>query len=276
MQKNVEVLLSVMNIQDEKQFNKILKSNNIKGQVLAVNQVEGNERIFNIEQSRKRLYSYNEKGASKSRNRLLENANGDICIFADDDMVYSKEYENIIKLEYEKNKKADGIIFYVENENKNREKNKIIGNKKINLFDIMKVRTYEITLRKETIKKIKKQKIKFDSNFGPKGIFNKGEETIFLSTLLKNGFNIYSVDKKIGTAQNDTSTWFTGFDEKYLYDQGAIFFKIAPKIYKLLILQYIVRKYFQYRRNVKIIDAYKQMIAGAKKCKEIYGDKENG
>ena len=269
---NVEVLLSVMNLKDEKEFEKVLKFNNITGQVIAVNQVKSNEDIFNIKNNEKRLYSYNEKGASKSRNKLLENANGDICVFADDDMVYVNRYEDIIKSEYQKNKEADIIIFYVENENKNREKNKRIRNKRINLLDIMKVRTYEITLKKETIQKINNKNIEFDCNFGPEGIFTKGEETVFLSKLLKNGFKIYSVNKKIGIARNNASTWFTGFDEKYLYNQGAIFYKMEPKIYRLLIIQYIIRKYFLYRENVNVKQAYKQMLAGAKKCKEIYGD----
>lgn len=278
MSKNVsvEVLLSVMNIKNKEQFENVLKSNNITGQVVAVNQIKNNEDIFNVESNRKRLYSYNEKGASKSRNRLLENASGDICIFADDDIIYNKNYENLIEQEYNKNKKADVIILFIENENKNREKNKRIRNKKINILDIMKVRTYEIALTKETIKRIKEKNIKFDCNFGPQGIFHKGEETVFLATLLKSGFKIYSFNEKIGIAQNDTSTWFTGFDEKYLYDQGAIFYKIAPKIYKLLIIQYIIRKYFLYRKNVNVKQAYRQMISGAKKCKEIYGEKRNG
>ena len=278
MSKNVsvEVLLSIMNIQNKEQFENILKSNNITGQVIAVNQVEDNKGILNIENNKKRLYSYNEKGASRSRNKLLEKASGDICAFADDDTIYNDNYEKTILEEYNKNKEADVIIFYVENNNKDREKNKRIRNKKINILDIMKVRTYEITLKKEVIEKIKNKGIEFDCNYGPEGIFKKGEETVFLATLIKNGFKIYSSNKKIGIAQNDTSTWFTGFDEKYLYDQGAIFYKIAPKIYKLLIIQYIIRKYFLYRKNVKMKQAYKQMILGAKKCKEIYGDKENG
>lgn len=275
MSKNVsvEVLLSVMNIENEEQFEKVLKSNNITGQVVTVNQVEDNEEILNIENNKRRLYSYNEKGASRSRNRLLEMVSEDICVFADDDMVYNKEYENIIKSEYQKNKRADMIIFNIENQNKEREKIKKIRNGKLNIFNIMKARTPEITFKRDVIKNYN---IKFDENFGPNGIFLKGEETVFLSECLKKGINIYVSQKNIGYVYSKKSTWFTGFDEKYLYDQGAICYKIAPKIYKLLIIQYIIRKYFLYRKNVKMKQAYKQMILGAKKCKEIYGDKENG
>ena len=271
MPEKIEVLLSVMNIQNKEQFENILKSNNITGQVVTVNQVEDNEEILNIENNKRRLYSYNEKGASRSRNRLLEKVSGDICVFADNDMVYNKEYEDIIKSEYKKNKRADMIIFNIENQNKEREKIKKIKNKKLNILNIMKARTPEITFKRDIITKYN---ITFDENFGPDGIFFKGEETVFLSECLKKGINIYVSQKNIGYVYSKKSTWFTGFDEKYLYDQGAICYKIAPKIYKLLIIQYIIRKYFLYRKNVKMKQAYKQMILGAKKCKEIYGGKE--
>lgn len=267
--EKVEVMLSVMNIKDEDDYRKIVKNNNITGSIVAVNQIETRDE-FNITKGEKRIYTYKEKGASKSRNRLLEVANGDICIFADDDTKYVEDYQKIIINEYRKNPKADIIIFYSENKNQNREKNKKIGNKKINSLDVMKVRTYEITIKKEALEKVKKLGIKFDCNFGPGALFLKGEETVFISDLLRSGIKIYSVNTKICSANNETSTWFTGFNEKFLYDQGAIFYRICPKWHKALIFQYIVRKYNLYKKNLNIIQAYKQMKNGAKKCKEIH------
>lgn len=265
----IEVLLAIMNLKDETEYRNLLKQNNITGKVVAINQVK--EKGFNIENGDTRIFSYKEVGASNSRNKLVEKAEGDICIFADNDTVFVDNYEEIIKKEYEKNSEADIIIFFAENQNSNREKNKRIGNKKINNLNLMKVRTNEITIKKEILEKIKKENLKFDTNFGPGGIFKKGEETIFISELLKMGMKIYSIDKKISTSRNEESTWFTGFNEKFLFDQGAIFYRIYHKLYKILIIQYLVRKYFLYRKNVSIKKAYKEMCAGAKKCKEMYG-----
>lgn len=269
MSNQVEILLSIMNVKNEEEFNKILKHNNIKSKVLAVNQIALNEKLFYIEQKNKRLYSYYEKGASVSRNRLLEKATGEICLFADDDTRYVENYEEIIEKEFQHRPNADILIFYIENENRNREKIKKIGNKKLGFLDIMRVRSSEIAIRKKALQKMKEKNMAFNNNFGPNGKFSKGEETIFISDLYKNGFNIYSVDKKIGIVDDTESTWFTGYNEKYLYDQGAIFYKLSPKMYKFLIIQYILRKYFEYHKNVKWLDAYKQMNKGAKECKEI-------
>ena len=205
MKEKIEVLLSTMHIKNEKELKEIIDTNKITTEVIVINQVDNKENIFNYSGKGQEIKSFQEKGASKSRNRLLENAKGDICIFADDDTKYVDNYNEIIKKEYSYNQNADAIIFWVENENSKREKNKQIGNKKINLIDIMKIRTYEISLRKSAIQKLKEKNTKFDENFGPQGIFDKGEETVFLSEMLKNGFKIYSVNKKIGVAQNNKS-----------------------------------------------------------------------
>lgn len=265
--KKVEVLMSVMNLKSEDEFLEKIKEARITSNVLMINQITEKSSTFSVISKGKELHSYNEKGTSNSRNRLLDMASGDICIFADDDVIYYDGYEETIIKAYNENKKADGILFYVENKNTNREKNKRIGNKKLKSLDVMRARIYGLSLKKETIEKIREKNIKFNKNFGPGGIFLKGEETIFMKDLLDNGFNIYSVDKQIGFVHDEESNWFTGFDDKYLYDQGAIFYKMFPKEYKLLIIQYLIRKYSLYKTNLNIVQAYKQMINGAKEVK---------
>lgn len=265
----IEVLLAIMNCTNEKEYTKIITSNNINGEVFSANQVQSQG--IKLINGARRIISYKEIGASQNRNRLLENALGDICIFSDNDTVLVNNYESIIEEAYKKRKDADVIIFYAENLNKRREKNKKIGNRKINKINLLKIRTNEITIRKEAIEKIKHKNIKFDINFGPGGIFSKGEENIFISDLLDAGMKIYSVNKKISSSKNEDSTWFSGFNEKFMYDQGAVFYRIYKKYYKFMILQYIVRKYHLYRGKITIKQAYAYMCEGAQKCKEIYG-----
>ena len=91
----VEVLLAIMNLKDETEYRNLLKQNNITGKVVAINQVK--EKGFNIENGDTRIFSYKEVGASNSRNKLVEKAEGDICIFADNDTVFVDNYEEIIK-----------------------------------------------------------------------------------------------------------------------------------------------------------------------------------
>ena len=262
----LEVLMSIMNIKNEEQLKNKINQNNITTDVLVINKVENNEDIFEFENIR--CFSMNEKGASKSRNNLMRLAKGDICIFADDDMIYDKNYENTITKAFEKNPDADIILFYIGNYNENREKNKHIGNKKINILDIMRARTSEIAFRKSFIEKYN---IKFDENFGPPNKFKKGEDTIFLADCLKNKVKIYSVDEKIGSVKNETSTWFTGYNEEFLFCQGALFYRIYGIFSKLIFLQFVIRKYGLYKKNLSIFAAYKQMVLGAKMVKKKEG-----
>ena len=258
----IEVLLSVMNLKNEDEQKKLLHDNGIKGNCVVVNQVKNQNDVFSVLNKKNRLYSFNEKGASVSRNRLIELAKGDICVFADDDMKYVENYEEIITQEYKKNKDAEIILFYVENINQNREKSKKIGDKRIGKLDIMKARTPEITFKR---KELQKHGVKFDEDFGPNAIFPKGEETVFLSDCLNKGIKIYSINKKIGSVEYKESTWFTGFNKHFLNAQGAIFARIAPKAYKIYIIQYVLRKHNLYKKNVNLLEAYKEMLKGAKK-----------
>ena len=124
----------------------------------------------------------------------------------------------------------------------------------------MKARTDGITFK---LKNIRDNKIRFDENFGPGTNFSKGEETIFLNDCYRKKLNIYSFPIVLARVENEKSTWFEGFNTKFFYDQGAIFSRISQKKYKILIIQYIIRKYKLYKNNFKIKEIYKIMIDGA-------------
>ena len=66
-----------------------------------------------------------------------------------------KEYIEKIEKAHKENPEAEGIFFYVENINAKREENKRIKHKKTQFLDVMKLRIYELSLKKETIETIK-------------------------------------------------------------------------------------------------------------------------
>ena len=57
------------------------------------------------------LINVNEIGLSKSRNLAIENAKADICLLADDDIVYENNFESIILNAFNLNPCADIITF---------------------------------------------------------------------------------------------------------------------------------------------------------------------
>ena len=57
--------------------------------------------------------SMDEKGVGLSRTTALQRATADIVLFSDEDIVYSDDYEALVKDQFEKNPKADMILFNV-------------------------------------------------------------------------------------------------------------------------------------------------------------------
>ena len=81
--------------------------------ILVINQtIQGSElksKFANL-----RVINSYEKGLSKSRNLAIDNAIGDICLIADDDIVYVKGFQEVIKTAFEKYKNTSLIKFKIE------------------------------------------------------------------------------------------------------------------------------------------------------------------
>ena len=253
---NIEILISTMNLENHEDL-----VNNLKvKKSLVINQTNTMQ-IKDIDYGDKRLYSFNEKGLSKSRNRALDNAIGDICVLADDDLEYEENYEKTINDGYIKYPDADIIAFYVDNydSNKKRPKRK---EGKINFLKSLQIQSVQVTFKR---KSIKDKKIRFNENFGAGTKFYMGEENIFLAECLKKGLKIYYVPKTIATLKDNNSSWFKGFDENYFNVRGAVFYAMSKTWYKLLIIQFAIRKRKRFIDNkISTLKAIEYMLNGVK------------
>lgn len=266
----IEVLISTMNIKNEKENKELIKKMNIQGDCLTINQITQNkiEETNQLEGSN-RIYSYFEKGLSKSRNHAIKHAKGDICIFADDDIEYTNKYEAIIEQAYKNNPNADIIAFYVKSENKNRVTKKR-KNFEINFLNTMRIYSYQITFRRE---RLLKNQITFQEEFGAGSKYQHGEETIMLCECLKKKMKMIYLSEEIGKVTHANSTWFQGFNNSYFKDMGAIFYQMSPKISLFLILQFAIRKYKLYSRENGFKSAILLMIDGAKERRNFMKEK---
>src|SRR5690554_3439396 len=105
---NLQVLVSTMHQND---FS-ILGKMRISTDAIVVNQCDRNDyNEFDYKNRKIRFFSCLERGVGLSRNTALMRASADICLFADDDVVYSENYESVILNEFVNNPKADVIIF---------------------------------------------------------------------------------------------------------------------------------------------------------------------
>ena len=260
----LEILLSTMNLNGMEENKQLLNKMNAQIDTLTINQITKPEiQEENNMYSRNRLISVRDRGLSKSRNMAIENAKGDICIIADDDVKYVDNFQKIIENEYKKNKKYDIICFWIESNNKNR-KIKRMMTSSLGRIRAMRICSVQMTFKRE---KIIEKGIMFNENFGIGASCDRGEENIFLWECIRKGLKIKFVNKKIADVNLENSAWFDGFTEDYFVKQGRVFYELSNRYYKLLALQFAVRKYHLYKKSMGLNEVIKALLSGAQKQK---------
>lgn len=245
----MEVLVSCMN-KSKDLYNEM----NIQTNAIIVNQ---NNDVFSFENHtinnhRCRIFNMIEKGVGLSRNNALMRAKDDILVMADDDEVFVDGYEKLIHDAYEKYPDADMIVFDVRIHDNEGVSNRVNKSGKVNFFNALKYGTVTFTFKREAILK---SNTCFSLLFGGGARYMSGEDSIFISELLRKGLKIYSCTDVIADVYNHESSWFTGYSEEYLIHRGALFQAISKNLSMLLILQFAIRK----KKLFKLI-SLRQMI----------------
>ena len=142
-----QVLISTMNKKNREDIKSLLKKMNIKRNYYIVNQSSNSDIpcIYHTENGE--VYTYNEKGLSRSRNRCLFESKNDICLISDENVTYVDNFDNIIINQFIKHKEYDVIAFYVENAKPINN----LKNGKVNLLNSMKLCSVQIAFRKKSI-----------------------------------------------------------------------------------------------------------------------------
>lgn len=191
-------------------------------------------------------------GLSKNRNNVLNISKGDICLIADDDVSFKKEYFRNIFKAFEENKEVDIITFKIKVSNSDEEY-KNYSNKK---YYIKKKRSLssssiEIAFRR---KKIIEKKLKFDVNFGLGSKYRRGEEKIFMADAISKGLNLMYVPEYIVEHELESSVKSRKIDRDYAIEGGAIAIRIYG-IFGLLLNFYSTFKlYSRYKREMSFLN----------------------
>ena len=259
---NIQVLVSSMNMTWSK-----LEKMNIQSNAIIINQTD---KKFSYEKKEIsgntiEIYEFAEKGVGKSRNSALMRSSGDIIIMADDDEVFVDNYENIIKKAFIKYPDADMLVFDVTVHEKGEKYSTTTKEGKLNYFNSLKYGTVSFVFRRE---KIIKNNIYFSLLFGGGAKYGSGEDSLFIWDILKAGLNVYSIPIKIADIYNDDSSWFTGFNEKYFLDKGALFKALGGKWSLVLIVQYWIRK----RKDLSKVISSKKILINMIEGSRMYRD----
>lgn len=266
----LEVLVATTNQKDLSKYNEM----NINSNVVFANQSNiNNYEQVEINENLVRVITTKHRGVGKNRNLAMMYSNAEIILYADDDMNYVENYQEGIINAFEELKDADIIIFSC-NIMKNKEIVRRANNrtKKITLFNSLKYGACVIAARRASIVK---KNIWFSQLFGGGTIYGSGEDSLFLKECFEKGLKVYTHEFNIGNCNQDTSSWFNGYDEKFFYDKGAWISAAFPKIKYLMLIYFIYR--FRNLSNLNIDEQFNLLREGIKGFNELktYNDFNN-
>lgn len=224
----LQLLVSTMHQKDIS----ICERMNISTDAIIINQADCFEyKRFSYKGNRIDFYTFNDRGVGVSRNNALMRSVADIVEFADDGMIFLDNYKEIVKGAFNSLPDADAILFNVHSLNPNRPFYQIKECKRVGLVEARNFATPMLAVKRE---KLLYHNIHFSLLFGGGTKYGAGEDTVLIYDMIKAGLHVYSFPVKIADDVRDKSTWFTGFNEKFFFDKGALIEKTHPKIAKLL------------------------------------------
>lgn len=255
---HIEVLVSTMHQKNNDLINKM----NLKTDAIIINQTDNSDYSeVLLNEHKVRIFSFNERGVGLSRNSALMRSEADICVLADDDMVFCDGYEETVKRAFLENPKADLIIFnLIEDSESFNRKNETV--KKVGILNYMNYGAARIAFKR---KSVTYNGISFNLNFGGGTTHLSGEDTLFLRECLRKDLNIVAIPQALATLNDErVSTWFKGFDEKYFFDKGVLL-AFAHPVLALPFAFYLALRHKNFKgNNFGVSVAFKEIYKGIK------------
>lgn len=231
----LQVLLSVMDQLDHS----ILIKTNISTEAIIVNQCKINRREVFMNRSNKIVFiSMPDRGVGLSRNTAFLNSTSDLAVFADQDIEYNDNYEKIISYEFEKKPNADIIIFNTRSKNANNPTYMIKKDRRVRRYNCLRYGATKIAIKTD---RVRASGVKFSLDFGGGAKYSSGEDSLFLYQCIKKGLRVYACNKEIGTVDQENSTWFTGYNDKFFKDKGVFFYTLSPKLAYIYAIYFVIK-----------------------------------
>lgn len=228
----VEILLATVH-RNNHQF---IETMHIQSDIVIANQSDHYEQTILQENGKiVKFITTPDQGVGKNRNLALSYSQANYCALADDDMVYSDGYETAVIHAFEEIPKADILIFNCEEIGTRADHRKITKVKRVHIWNFGRYGTYRIVINRA---RWRKNPVFFSESYGGGTVYSAGEDTLFLRECLKKGMKIYTYPYCLAAVNQNTSTWFRGYNEKYFYDKGALLAEAFP------IMKYCLALYF--------------------------------
>lgn len=255
----IQILVSTMHRTDYS----LVEQMKIFADAIIINQCDRNDyKQFKVNGHTIDWYDCDERGVGKSRNKALMAATADICLFADDDMVYDDNAYNTVENAFSYHPDASLIVFNVPTgENKAFD---ITKAKRLRQWNAYRYGMYHFAIRRSDILK---NRISVSLLFGGGAKYSCGEDSLFISDCFKNKLKLYAVPSLLGINHEGESTWFHGYTDKFFKDRGILYYAMSPMLSVLYCIRYVLTKKHLYIKDRTPKQVFSLMMQGIKEYK---------
>ncbi len=236
---------------------------NIGSDAIIVNQTDHYDyQEFDYKGHQIRFFSVKERGVGLSRNHSLLRAQADISLFADEDIAYVDGYKELVLDAFARNPQADMLLFNVQAV-PGRETYHIGEFGRVRSYNCGRYPTYSFAVRTE---EVHKRNITFSLLFGGGAKYSNGEDSLFISECIRKGMKVYKVPVLIGREIERPSTWFTGYNEKFFFDRGVLYYHLYGSLRHVMAFRFLLAHRGEMCKEIPVMEAYKLMKKGMKEA----------
>lgn len=259
-----EVLLATIDQTDDA----VLDEMGVRSDVLVCNQnhEKTDYRVYTKNGYNVRWYDFQERGVGLNRNNALLRSTADICLLSDDDVLYEEDYVQTVLDAFEKNPKADVIIFntYLDN---NEKRSKAKKNIRVRVHNCGRYGAYRIAFRRMSVIK---NAITFNQLFGGGCMFTAGEDVIFTKDCVEKGLHVIAVPECIlRRVDRRPSTWYEGHNQKFYEDFGSGYYCNFGNLAVFMTFFQLIRRRKKMLGDYSFWEAWKYARIGIKKYKNL-------
>lgn len=210
----------------------------LQAESIIINQCDENKyEEFEYRGSRMRCYHFAERGVGLSRNNALLRADGDICLFADEDIVYRKGAAKAVTDAFEEHPEADMLLFNIKVQ-PSRRTYWTESCHRVHLYNCGRYPAYSFALRTG---RLHGKNLTYSLLFGGGAKYSNGEDSLFISDCIRAGLKVYAVPVEIGEEVPRPSTWFNGYHEKFFYDRGVLYHALYGRLAVLMGMRFLLK-----------------------------------
>lgn len=205
-----------------------------------------------------RCFSMKERGVGLNRNTALLHAEGEICLFSDEDIHFFPGYEQKVLNAFAQNPDADVITFNFKVDPSRGTYYNETG-RRIRWYNYGRYPTYAVAARLEALRRAN---VCFSLLYGGGARYSNGEDSLFLHDCLKKGLHLYADTALLGEEVYRESTWFEGYHDKFFFDRGVLYHDLYGWLAGLFSLRFLWSHRAQMLTEKSFLEAFGLMKKG--------------